>query len=226
MLDLHSNAITKVQRLSHLIELRVLNLAGNAIQVVDNLSGLKSLTELNLRRNNIDTVLDLDALPNLQRVFLSHNRINSYDAISCVFRCTRTLSELALSENPIATDPTSSESTTTTGSSTTTGSTTGTTTTTTGSGSSGAYKSKIIASLPMLTHLDLQRITDEERKKAKRIASQLEDMQRHVEKQKKFKSQRDNAIDGIVQAWARHCRGKGCGMDGGVVGGSRGVEGG
>ena len=61
----------------------------------------RSLTELNLRRNAIERVLDLDALPNLQRVFLSHNNIQKYDSIGCVFRCIRTLSELALSENPI-----------------------------------------------------------------------------------------------------------------------------
>ena len=49
--------ISKIERLNHLCELRVLNLAGNAIHLVENLSGLESLAELNLRRNKISAVV-------------------------------------------------------------------------------------------------------------------------------------------------------------------------
>ena len=49
----------KIENLSHLVELRVLNLAGNEITVANNLSGLESLTELNLRRNKIGSVVSL-----------------------------------------------------------------------------------------------------------------------------------------------------------------------
>ena len=49
--------ISMVENLSHLGELRVLNLAGNHIVHVDNLAGMDSLAELNLRRNRIKTVV-------------------------------------------------------------------------------------------------------------------------------------------------------------------------
>jgi leucine-rich repeat-containing protein 49 len=49
--------ISQIENLSHLSELRVLNLAGNCISRVDNLQGLDSLTEINLRRNCISTVV-------------------------------------------------------------------------------------------------------------------------------------------------------------------------
>ena len=49
--------ISKIERLNHLCELRVLNLAGNSIHLVENLSGLESLAELNLRRNKISAVV-------------------------------------------------------------------------------------------------------------------------------------------------------------------------
>ena len=51
--------ITKIENLSHLTELRVLNLAGNSIELVDNLTGMDALTELNLRRNRIKAVVSL-----------------------------------------------------------------------------------------------------------------------------------------------------------------------
>jgi len=46
-----------IENLSHLSELRVLNLAGNIIDTVGCLRGMNSLTELNLRRNMIQTVV-------------------------------------------------------------------------------------------------------------------------------------------------------------------------
>lgn len=43
--------------MSHLSELRVLNLAGNNISKMENLQGLDSLTELNLGQNCISVVV-------------------------------------------------------------------------------------------------------------------------------------------------------------------------
>ena len=51
--------ITKIENLSHLTELRVLNLAGNEITSVSNISGMNALAELNLRRNQITTVVSM-----------------------------------------------------------------------------------------------------------------------------------------------------------------------
>ena len=49
--------ISRIEKISHLTELRVLNLAGNEIATVTSLAGLESLTELNLRRNKITAVV-------------------------------------------------------------------------------------------------------------------------------------------------------------------------
>lgn len=49
--------ISRIENMSHLSELRVLNLAGNNISRVENLQGLDCLTELNLRHNCISVVV-------------------------------------------------------------------------------------------------------------------------------------------------------------------------
>lgn len=49
--------ICRIENISHLSELRVLNLAGNNISAVENLKGLDCLTELNLRHNSISFVV-------------------------------------------------------------------------------------------------------------------------------------------------------------------------
>lgn len=100
MLDLHSNKISKIENISQLSELRVLNLANNLITNVSNLNGLVSLTELNLRRNLIDSVQGLQNCPRLQRVFLSNNRIEKLENIACIKDCGQ-LTELTLDGNPI-----------------------------------------------------------------------------------------------------------------------------
>ena len=51
--------IVKIENLSHLTELRVLNLAGNEIVHVSSVSGMRALAELNLRRNKICTVVSI-----------------------------------------------------------------------------------------------------------------------------------------------------------------------
>lgn len=49
--------ICQIENISHLSELRVLNLAGNSISRVEKLQGLDSLTELHLRHNSISIVV-------------------------------------------------------------------------------------------------------------------------------------------------------------------------
>lgn len=48
-----------IENVSHLSELRVLNLAGNNITRLENLQGLDCLTELNLRHNSISVVVSI-----------------------------------------------------------------------------------------------------------------------------------------------------------------------
>ena len=101
MLDLHSNKISRIENISHLTELRVLNLANNLIKVVDNLNGLISLTELNLRRNVIDQVTGLNHCPRLQRTFLSNNKLAEFAHIACLKDCSQ-MQELAIDGNLVA----------------------------------------------------------------------------------------------------------------------------
>lgn len=49
--------ICRIQNVSHLSELKVLNLAGNNISNVENVQGLDNLTELNLRNNFISLLV-------------------------------------------------------------------------------------------------------------------------------------------------------------------------
>jgi leucine-rich repeat-containing protein 49 len=100
VLDLHSNKLTKIENISHLSELRVLNLANNLITHVEGLTGLVSLTEMNLRRNLIESVQGLNHCPRLQRIFLSNNRIEKFDNIQSI-KDAHQLTELALDGNPV-----------------------------------------------------------------------------------------------------------------------------
>lgn len=257
VLDLHSNKITKIQRLSHLAELRVLNLAGNAIDLVDNLAGLRSLTELNLRRNKIERVLDLDTLPALQRIFLSHNDISNFDHIGCVFR-SKSLSELALSHNPVVMTLTSNveaqvdkeQERTKQGQEKPRQRRNEEIDQVHGAGQDAegkvrkgdfeglgkdssegqdvdvdgskivedakrreeekrqaeaealrAYKHHIIASLPQLTHLDLHRISDNDRKTAAAMASRREERIKLETRQRHARGQRGMAISRARATW-------------------------
>ena len=71
--------ISKIENLSHLAELRVLNLAGNELSVVNNLSGLDSLTELNLRRNRIASVVSFVFVAYFVFMFTLFFRPNGYE---------------------------------------------------------------------------------------------------------------------------------------------------
>uniref|UniRef100_A0A3Q3XF82 Leucine rich repeat containing 49 n=1 Tax=Mola mola TaxID=94237 RepID=A0A3Q3XF82_MOLML len=86
---------------SHLSQLKVLNLAGNSISRVENLQGLDCLTEHNLWHNCISVVIEVDLLPCLQRLFLSCNNIISFDQLACLGELC-SLSEVTLDGNPIA----------------------------------------------------------------------------------------------------------------------------
>lgn len=63
--------IYRIENVSHLSELRVLNLAGNNISRVENLQRLDCLTELNLRHNCISFVVR-GLFPNYQQLLESH----------------------------------------------------------------------------------------------------------------------------------------------------------
>ena len=75
VLDLHGNQITHVTGLNSLAELKVLNLAGNQIRYIGigDFQGLASLQELNLRRNRLKKLLGFGETLNLSKLFISNN---------------------------------------------------------------------------------------------------------------------------------------------------------
>jgi hypothetical protein len=127
------------------------------------LSTLHALTELNLRRNKIEKVLELDRLPALQRVFLSHNLISNVRDMGCLFN-VKLLIELSLDGNPIS-DPDVNVSNANNGGSSSSSRDNSTTV--------NSYRVRVIAGMPSLRHLDLKRITDEERASAVATFSQM-----------------------------------------------------
>ena len=62
--------VKEIENLSHLTQLRVLNLAGNEVTCVTGLTGLTSLAELNLRRNRITHVVSFPFPHNSMLLFL------------------------------------------------------------------------------------------------------------------------------------------------------------
>lgn len=85
----------------------------------------------------------LNQLPALQRVFLSHNSISRLEDVRCLFEVSY-LIELSLDGNPISDNSSSSSD----------------------SNDPNKYRAQLVVGMPGLRHLDLKRITEEERASA------------------------------------------------------------
>lgn len=81
-LNLHGNAIARIEGLAHLSRLTRLNLSSNAIAAAEGLSGLASLTSLNLASNRLRDARGLRGLTALEDLNLSYNAITSLDALA------------------------------------------------------------------------------------------------------------------------------------------------
>jgi len=153
--------------LSTLSELRVLNLAGNKLRQLEGVRSLGSLTELNVRRNAIEREVEgeLANLTGLQRIFMSNNQVPSLSCVASIFSLSRLL-ELSMDGNPVcgADDAPSSAKL-----------------------RGGKYRRDLLAGLPKLKHLDLKRVSEQERKEA------LADLAR--EEEEAFKARR--AVDAL-----------------------------
>ncbi len=148
------NRISAISNLSQLRKLDVLDLHSNAITKIDGLGGLTDLRVLNLAGNKIEVVQNLTSLQSLTELNLRRNQITSVGELDKLPTLQRVflshnkiarfldiqclfgikfLIELSLDGNPLS------------------------------AMDSAAYRNKVIGGMPGLRHLDLQRITDEER---------------------------------------------------------------
>eukprot|EP01039_Chlorochromonas_danica_P010588 gene10587-11734_t len=148
------NRINKISNLLSLKKLDVLDLHSNEIKVVEGLEGLTDLRVLNLAGNRISEVNNLDTLVSLTELNLRRNQItqitslNHLPALQRIFLshnqiaqyqdidCVFSLSsliELSLDNNPLAEKD------------------------------AVLYRLTVLSKLSALKHLDLKRVTDEER---------------------------------------------------------------
>lgn len=148
------NRITAISNLSQLRKLDVLDLHSNDIHEIQGLSGLTDLRVLNLAGNKIKTVTNLSSLQSLTELNLRRNSIESVNELDKLptlqrvflshnkiarfldIQCifhVKFLIELSLDGNPVA------------------------------EADATAYRNKVIGDMPGLRHLDLQRISEEDR---------------------------------------------------------------
>ncbi|XP_015744327.1 leucine-rich repeat and coiled-coil domain-containing protein 1 [Python bivittatus] len=80
-LNLHSNLISRIERLDHLLNLQHLDLSSNCIHWIEGLSCLANLRTLNLACNLITKVEGLENLFNLTKLNLSYNRIDDLSGL-------------------------------------------------------------------------------------------------------------------------------------------------
>jgi hypothetical protein len=148
------NKIGNISNIHSLRKLDVLDLHSNEIRVIEGLDGLSDLRVLNLAGNRITSVNNLSSLASLTELNLRRNSIdsvaglNQLPALQRVFlshnaiasteaiRClfeVNYLIELSLDGNPLS------------------------------EADPAGYRAQLVAGMPGLRHLDLRRITDEER---------------------------------------------------------------
>ena len=68
-----SNKISKIENVSHLRELQLLELGDNRIRTIENLEGLENLKELYIGKNKIAKIDKLACCPKLRKVILSRH---------------------------------------------------------------------------------------------------------------------------------------------------------
>ncbi len=98
-LYLNDNAITKIENLKGLTELKELYLNNNLITQIENLTNLNSLKGLYLNDNKIEKIENLDTLLNLDELYLNNNLIAKIEGLEKL----EWLSSISLNNNLIGT---------------------------------------------------------------------------------------------------------------------------
>ena len=101
---LDSNALTVIEGIAHMRELRCLYLQQNALlRVGPGLGGLLKLQTLDLSSNRLDSLDGLSELPLLQTLVLAKNALGSAECLRHLQGCLQ-LSNLDLSDNALVDD--------------------------------------------------------------------------------------------------------------------------
>ncbi|KAK1938601.1 putative protein phosphatase 1, regulatory (inhibitor) subunit 7 [Babesia divergens] len=80
-LDFYQNSISRIENLSHLTKLRVLDISFNEIKEIEGIDQLTNLRELYLASNRISKVENVSTLVNLELLELGSNQIRDYGEI-------------------------------------------------------------------------------------------------------------------------------------------------
>jgi hypothetical protein len=99
-LQLDNNIIQRIENLSHLTNLRWLDLSFNNIKVIEGLDQLVNLTDLSLFNNDIEVIENLDNLVNLNVLSLGNNNIKDVNQLKRL-RQFKNLRLLNLKGNPV-----------------------------------------------------------------------------------------------------------------------------
>ncbi|XP_015280956.1 PREDICTED: leucine-rich repeat and coiled-coil domain-containing protein 1 [Gekko japonicus] len=100
-LNLHSNQISRIERLDHMLNLQHLDLSSNCIHRIEGLSSLANLRTLNLSCNLITKVEGLEKLFSLTRLNLSYNHIHDLTGLLSLRGTNYKISHLELHGNCI-----------------------------------------------------------------------------------------------------------------------------
>ena len=102
-INLHCNAITRIENLELLRSLQHLDMSSNQIRRLEGLGSLVALRTLNVSCNGLQTVEGLGALKSLRKLDVSFNRITSLNGMREMRGCSYRLSVLVLHGNRIRT---------------------------------------------------------------------------------------------------------------------------
>ena len=197
---LGKNRIETIENLSSLERLDVLDLHSNKIKDVQGVSTLSELRVLNLAGNALSTVENLQGLNSLTELNLRRNcieRVHDLEKLPALQRAflsnnrlssfddiacvfqVRYLMELALDGNPVST------------------------------ANHETYRRRLVFGISTLRHLDLKRVTDEERAEVKRLVKRDEEQIELKRRRDWAENKRKRALAAVKREWALAASGVG-----------------
>jgi protein phosphatase 1 regulatory subunit 7 len=100
ILSIQSNRITKLENLSHLVNLEELYISDNGLTCIEGLDSLKSLKVLDLSNNQIEHIENMQGMVNLEEFWFSNNNLKNWEDLEKLTQLSK-LKCLYLEHNPI-----------------------------------------------------------------------------------------------------------------------------